>query len=144
MSFTARCNDEVCGVVENECSCMTIYSQNMTQPLQEMVVFRVFCSRKYKLNIKYNIGTVDNHKESIYVVGLARSIHIGVGRVSIRVLSGVKFLGGNLHIYLYVRMYIHTCMARRSVAWRKHDVVYSMILKATLMHAACISGFLSE
>ena len=32
----------------------------------------------------------------------------------------------------------------RGAAWRKHDVVYSMILKTTLMHAACISGFLSE
>ena len=62
----------------------------------------------------------------------------------IRVLSGVKFLGGNLHIYLYVCMYIHTGVARRGVAWRKHDVVYSMILKTPLMHAACISGFLSK
>ena len=42
---------------------------------------------------------------------------------------GQIFLGGDLHIYLYVRMYIHTCVARRGVAWRKHDVVYSMILK---------------
>ena len=50
------------------------------------------------------------------------------------VLSGVKFLGGNLHIYLYVCMYIHTCMARGGVAWRKRDVVYSMILK-THTHA---------
>ena len=41
-------------------------------------------------------------------------------------------------------MYIHTCVARRGVAWRKHDVVYSMILKTPLMHAACISGFLSK
>ena len=57
-------------------------------------------------------------------------------RTPFRVLSGVKFLGGNLHIYLYVRMYIHTCVARRGVAWRKHDVVYSMILKATLMQHA--------
>ena len=57
---------------------------------------------------------------------------------------GSIFSGGNLHIYLYVRMYIHTCVARQGVVWHKHDVVYSMILKTTLMHAACISGFLSE
>ena len=57
---------------------------------------------------------------------------------------GSNFLGGDLHIYLYVCMCIHTCVARRGVAWRKHDVVYSMILKTTLMHAACISGFLSK
>ena len=54
-----------------------------------------------------------------------------------RVLSGVKIFGGNLHIYLYVRMYIHTCVARRGVAWHKHDVVYSMILKphSCMQHA---------
>ena len=67
-----------------------------------------------------------------------------VGDCMSRVLSGVNFLGGNLHIYLYVHMYIHTCVARHGVVWRKHDVVYSMILKTTLMHAACISGFLLE
>ena len=39
--------------------------------------------------------------------------------IYIRVLFGINFFGGNLHIYLYVRMYIHTC-----VVWRKHDVVY--------------------
>ena len=62
-------------------------------------------------------------------------------RINGRVLSGVKFFGGNPHIYLHVRMYIHTCVAWCGVAWRKHDVVYSMILKTTLMHAACISVF---
>ena len=49
---------------------------------------------------------------------------------------GQFFLGGgNLHICTY----IHTCPAQR-----KHDVVYSMIFKTTLMNTACISGFLSK
>ena len=57
------------------------------------------------------------------------------------------YLGSNFwrgtytSIYMYVCIYTH---AWRGVAWRKQDVVYSMILKTTLMHAACISGFLSE
>ena len=43
--------------------------------------------------------------------------------------------GGNLHIFIYVRMY--TCT--HGTAHCKH--VYSMILKTTLMYAACIPGF---
>ena len=58
--------------------------------------------------------------------------------VCVRVLSGVKFLGGT---YTSVCMYVYTHM--RGATWCKHNVVYS-ILKTTLMHAACISGFLSE
>ena len=52
---------------------------------------------------------------------------------------GSNFLGGE-RTHLFIRMYV--CIYTH--AWRKHDVVYSMILKTTLIHAACISGFLSE
>ena len=48
--------------------------------------------------------------------------------------------GGNLHIYLYVHVYTHT----RSAA-RHGTCVFNDIKKPTqCMHAACISGFLSE
>ena len=50
--------------------------------------------------------------------------------VPCRVLSGVKLLGGNLHICLYVRMYIHTCAVRH-----KHDVCVSRDIEITCTHA---------
>ena len=53
--------------------------------------------------------------------------------IHIRVLSGVKFSGGGGGGGTYtsvICMYIHT-----RVGQRKHDVVYSIILKTTLMHA---------
>ena len=52
------------------------------------------------------------------------------------------YLGSNVwggtYTSVYTYVYTHTC----SVAL--HSAYYSMILKTTLMHAACISGFLTD
>ena len=62
----------------------------------------------------------------------------------IRVLSGVKFFFGGTYtsIYMYVCIYTH---AWRVAGWRGASMMLCINdIKTTLMHAACISGFLSE
>ena len=69
---------------------------------------------------------------------VAVGLGLGLGLVHIysRVLSGVKFCGEPKHLFIHNRyVYMHAHLVQ-------HKHVYSLILKTTLIHAACISVFL--